>query len=118
ALDLIWDVFAVDEGDVPASKTGSKATISSVTPATGTKTSTKYATINFTPGTVDYAEYEVAGVKYDDNTVAASSLTITETSVKVDTTTSGFKAAEAFALVFTNEDTGDTYEVSITDALF
>ena len=114
-LNLIWDVFEVgDNVEAASGPKGDKASITDVSPATGTKSSNRNATINFGGATEDYEEYVVTAVKFDDETVAVSGTT----SVTVNTMTTGFRDAESFALVFTNEDTGDSYEVAITDALF
>lgn len=113
-LDLIWDVFAVDadaEGEDGGGANAGKATITGVTAATGTTSSTRNATISYTAGTGDYADYNPTVLVYGSDTIE-----VTAGSGSVTVNTRYIRDATTFALRFSNGT--DSYDVPITDALW
>lgn len=112
ALDLIWDVFAV-EGEVGLA--GDAPAITAVTKATGTTSSKGKATITFTPGTEDYAGYAPSAFLADGAEVEEGLVSTTETTAVVQT--KDVRNATAFKLRFADAN-GKTFDVAITDPLW
>jgi hypothetical protein len=112
ALDLIWDVFAV-EGEVGLA--GDAPAIASVTKATGNTSSKGKATITFTPGTEDYAGYAPSAFLADGAEVEEGLVSTTETTAVVQT--KDVRNATAFKLRFADAN-GKTLDVAITAPLW
>jgi len=126
---LTWDVKEYDkteeraqvttpdsgDGQTPAEDPNAgKPTIGTVTAATGTTTSTRNATIAYTAGTGNYANYEPTVLVYDDETIS-----VTAGTGSVTVNTRNIRSATSFALRFVDStDDTKTVDIPITAALF
>lgn len=122
-LNLIWDVFAVDDdaevgGGGGNSVTGTPPTVTATTKPSGTGTSVRKLVLTWTNGTDDYADYAPSTTLVLSND---SSLTMTKAINNTGGTLTNTNAYNTIGninttgtVTFTSASTGATYDVTVS----